>query len=100
MKKRKRKSTRTKLLGMLKQEEQMLRHEEIETRHIYKKLLDIEELLKKKSLRKFNDVIEWRQNIWEGCKYKKEKVTKKEIIFVCMKTKKLCHFVDCPENIV
>jgi hypothetical protein len=94
------KKRKNKLINLLKEEEQLLKHEQIETRHIYKKLLDIEELLKKKSLRKFNDVIEWRQNVWENCRYKKEKITQKEIIFVCRKTKKLCHFVDCPENLV
>lgn len=93
------KSKKNKLLELVKEEEKLLKHETIETQHIYKKLLEIEELLKRKSLRKFNDVMEWRQNVWEGCRYKKEKITKKEIIFICMKTKKFCHFVDCPENI-
>ena len=75
------KSTRSKILEMIKEEEAMLRHEEIETRHIYQKLLDIEEMLKKKSLRKFNDVIEWKQHVWETCNYKKEKISKREIVF-------------------
>lgn len=97
-KKEEKKPTRSKLLEMLRQEEKLLKHQQIETRHIYQKLLDIEDLLKKKSLRKFNDVIEWRQNIWEDCKCKKEKITQNEIVFTCKKTKKLCHFVGCPEN--
>ena len=43
---------KNKLLDLLKEEEQLLKHEQIETRHIYKKLLDIEELLKKKLLKR------------------------------------------------
>lgn len=90
---------KSKILSLVKAEEKMLKHEEIETRHIYQKLLEIEELLKRRAVTKFTDVIEWRRGVWEYCKYKKEKATKNEIVFYCTKTKKLCHFVGCPENV-
>lgn len=89
-----------KVINLLKEEEKLIKHETIETKHIYKKLLEIEEMLRERSLRKFNDVAEWRQNVWENCKYKKEEVTKDEIFFLCTKTNNPCHFVDCPENLI
>lgn len=89
---------------------------------VYKKLLDIEEMLKslmrkeirelkilgkedkriKKILRTtgfiFNDPIDWKIMIAEVCPNKKRIVGEREAVFKCKITKDYCDYDVCPKN--
>lgn len=92
---------------------------------VYKKLLEIEKLLKSlmrkevrelkllggedKKLKKilktagptgliFNDPIEWKVMIAEICPDRKEVIGEKEAVFKCKITKDYCDYDTCPKN--
>lgn len=78
--------------------EKLVHSEVIENKHILKKLLEIERLIKGEENVHFINVDEWKMNIWNTCKFKKQSDNKDEVYFLCKKTKDTCHFSDCPLN--
>ena len=41
-------------------------------------------------------LIRWKQEIWDNCKYKSEKLSNLAVAFLCNKTGKACTFRECP----
>ena len=48
--------------------------------------------------RKFENILEWKKYIWEGCSYKKSSVSDKTIDYSCTKLGGRCRFEPCPMN--
>lgn len=89
---------------------------------IYKKLLDIEDILKEltkkesrelrmlskedKKIKKilkvtgfiFNNPVEWKFRVAELCPERKKIVSEKEAVFKCKLTKDYCDYDNCPKN--
>ena len=97
---------------------------------IYKKLVEVEDVLKKVAAeeelieqevklegkkereelellkrlqgkdikRMHNNIIVWKNKIWDACSDKKSIPSKRTIDFLCKKTGKTCRFVDCYRN--
>jgi hypothetical protein len=62
---------------------------------------EVIELLKKQhnlSSLKFNNIMSWKLEVWDNCKYREKLTKKKEIDYYCRKSKKPCRFEDCPSN--
>lgn len=62
-----------------------------------KQLPDIKRSLGK-SKKIFEDIDEWKSNIWDGCKSKKIVPKKTEFSYYCKLLKKRCKFEYCPLN--
>ena len=48
--------------------------------------------------RRFDSIFLWEEHIWNHCPDKLEDEAKKEVDFVCKKTKRPCRFLDCYRN--
>jgi hypothetical protein len=73
--------------------------QKITNEEIYKKLLEIEELLSKRAQhRKFDKISEWKIYIWDGCPHKAEKIENDEILYKCSLRNGSCEFSTCPRN--
>ena len=77
---------------------------------LYKKMVQIEKLLKiatettEKRIqdfknKKFNNIFEWKQSVWENCPHKKGVMKEREINFLCKQGNKHCSFEHCPMNL-
>ncbi|MBD3204683.1 hypothetical protein GF327_10410 [Candidatus Woesearchaeota archaeon] len=92
------------LKEILREEKEIKKEEEIikdVENKIEKKENQIEELINKKIVsRKYNDILDWKKYVWDGCEYKVKKEANKEINFVCKKLKKICNFTSCPLNFI
>ena len=53
----------------------------------------------KESRKIFDDVVEWKVHIWDGCPNKKIVSKKKEFEYNCKLLKSTCEFEHCPLNI-
>ena len=71
--------------------------EEIEKEAFDEEKEIINELAEDKK-KKFKEMLDWKGNIWEGCRYKEKVVTAREIDFRCSKLNGPCKFEDCPLN--
>ena len=60
---------------------------------------ELKKIDKFKSL-KYNDVMMWKNAIWENCPHKIMIDSKTMVLFNCDITKKVCAFGVCPRNIV
>ena len=81
--------------------EKLLKKEEEEERKIVEEEEHIKELMSKKENKKFSDVTEWKNYIWENCPHKRhDMITETKIGFICDITKKPCDFLNCPENVI
>jgi hypothetical protein len=49
---------------------------------------------------KYNDIMLWKNAIWENCPHKMMIESKTMVLFNCDITKKVCAFGVCPRNIV
>ncbi len=49
---------------------------------------------------KYNDVMMWKNAIWENCQHKVMIESKTMVLFNCDVTKKVCAFGVCPRNVV
>ncbi len=78
--------------------EQMIRAQIIENKHIYEKLLELEEEIKGEQNLNFIHIDDWKKYIWDSCKYRRAREIKDLVVHICDKTNKYCHFVDCPKN--
>lgn len=46
----------------------------------------------------FENIIDWKNYIWDTCPYRKAIEKNKEIDFICKKTHNKCRFDDCFRN--
>ncbi len=61
---------------------------------------NMKKLLKQKIVkRRFDDILEWKQFIWDNCRYKKQVEGKSEVDYICKKMDKACNFINCPQNL-
>jgi len=84
-----------KLIITLKKEEEQVIQEEHKIEMEEEKLIDI---LGKEVNRQFDNIMDWKNYIWEACEYKKSVVKADKIDFICKKTGKTCRFIDCFKN--
>jgi len=87
----------------IKKEEEIIKKKEeeiaIEEQRIEEQEKAIQALIQKKLVtRKYNDVLEWKQFVWDRCEYKKQKDEDLELEYFCSKMKKTCNFSTCPLN--
>lgn len=81
---------------VIKDEEQIIREEEEQIQATEEQ---IERLIKTKVVtRKFDDIVEWKSNIWDNCQYKKKIEKDNELSYSCVKLNKNCNFSGCPLN--
>lgn len=83
------------LLRVVQKEEEEIMREEFKVEVEEEKLI---ELLGKNINREFDNLLDWRNYIWESCEFKKPKMEDKVIDFLCKKTGKSCRFEDCFKN--
>lgn len=79
-------------------EEELLEKEDVQ---LEKKELQLLKQLHGKNMKKrFENILEWKQAIWDNCADKKviDSNNKKEADFLCKKTEKSCRFIDCYKN--
>ncbi|MFH0875917.1 MAG: hypothetical protein V1859_08315 [archaeon] len=85
-------------LNKIEKEEEVI---EVEELNISEKEKEIESILKKKLVtRKFEDILDWKNHLWETCPNKVEKEGEKELTYWCKKLKKNCNFTTCPLNFI
>jgi regulator of replication initiation timing len=82
-------------IKILKNEETELLKEETKIELEEGKLM---KLLDKEVDLQFDNIIEWKNYIWDTCPYKKALEKNKEIDFICKKTGNKCRFQDCFRN--
>jgi hypothetical protein len=49
---------------------------------------------------KYNDIISWKNAIWENCPHKIMIESKTMVLFNCAITSKVCSYGNCPRNVV
>ncbi len=76
----------------------LVESELIENKHIYAKLLQLENLIIGSDNLMFIHVDEWKGYIWNTCKFKEQCDENNMVTYACKQTKKPCHFIGCPEN--
>jgi hypothetical protein len=90
--------TNQKIYDKLLELQSLLMKEKNEADMIMQDEEQIKEMVKEKD-KKFNDVGEWKQYIWQNCPHRKQDlVSKTRIGFLCGITKGHCDFLNCPEN--
>jgi hypothetical protein len=64
--------------------------------------METHELAKMDKLKplKYNDIMLWKNAVWEDCPHKIMIDSKNMVLFNCSLTKKVCAFGSCPRNIV
>ncbi|MBS3164210.1 hypothetical protein J4439_02155 [Candidatus Woesearchaeota archaeon] len=55
-------------------------------------------LLGERIPRKFDNILDWKRYIWEGCPHKKGEAKDKVIDYWCTKLNAACRFDPCPLN--
>ncbi|MBN1157678.1 hypothetical protein JXA85_08730 [Candidatus Woesearchaeota archaeon] len=81
------------LLEKIEREEEKIELEEESIRKIEEK---IEGEIDKAKGTNQTALVRWKQEIWDGCKYKSEKFSEREVAFICNKTNNACTYKNCP----
>lgn len=84
-----------KLLKLVQKEEEQIMEEEFKVEIEEEKLMNI---LGKEINREFDNLLDWRNYVWESCEFKKANSDDQKIDFICKKTNKSCRFEDCFKN--
>jgi len=65
-------------------------------------MMENHELAKMDKLKplKYNDIMLWKNSIWENCPHKVMMDSKTMVMFNCGISKRTCSFGSCPKNIV
>jgi hypothetical protein len=91
--------TNEKIYEKLLEIERMLQKEKQEEDTILDDEKEIKHLMAEKGDKKFSNVLQWKELLWDNCPHKKhEMISETQIGFVCDLTKKSCDFLICPEN--
>ena len=83
------------LLKLVQKEEGQIVQEEFKVEIEEEKLMEI---LGNEANKKFNNILDWKNYVWENCEFKKTTMKQNRIDFICNKTGKSCRFVDCFKN--
>lgn len=49
--------------------------------------------------RRFTNIIDWKEYIWNSCPHRQQKIGAKQINYFCKKLSKPCGFEQCPINV-
>jgi len=63
----------------------LVKAEEIENKHIYEKLLELEDVIKGNKGLKFIHIEDWKQYVWNDCEFKETKEENNLILHNCTK---------------